>query len=48
MSDRDPTGEAFRQFQYPTLPLAVSDEWKNQVLAQALAKGLGAQSKGGS
>ena len=27
---------------------AVSDEWKNQVLAQALAKGLGAKSKGGS
>ena len=38
MSNRNPTGEAFRQFQYPTPPLAVSDEWKNRVLKAALAK----------
>lgn len=48
MSHQDSARGAFRQFQYLTAPLAVSDEWKNQVLAQALAKGLGAQSKGGS
>ena len=36
MSDRDPTGEAFRQFQYPTLPL-VGDDYKNRVLAKAMA-----------
>ena len=38
MSNRNPTGEAFRQFQYPTPPLGLSSDYKNQMLRQKLDK----------
>ena len=31
-------GQAFRQFQYPTVPLSVSGDYKNKVMRQALAR----------
>lgn len=32
--------QAFRQFQYPTLPLGVSTDYKNRVLRAALDRAL--------
>jgi hypothetical protein len=42
VSNRNPTGEAFRQFQYPTPPLTVSNDFKHQTLRAALARVYGA------
>ena len=38
MTDRPsrPRRQAFRQFQYPTVPLGVSSDYKNVVLRRAL------------
>ena len=33
-----PPQQPFRQFRYPTLPLSVSADFKNRVLAEALAR----------
>ena len=41
MSDRNPVRGAFRQFQYPTAPLSVGDDYKNRVLAQVMATMIG-------
>ena len=34
--DHTITGRAFRQFQYPTVPLAVSDDFKDRILYSSL------------
>lgn len=47
MSDRNPTGEAFRQFQYPTLPLGVSSDFKNRMLRRSLERVLPGERAGG-
>jgi hypothetical protein len=38
MNEYEPTGQAFRQFQYPTLPLSVSSDYRTRVLRAALDK----------
>ena len=40
MSNRNPVRGAFRQFQYPTAPLHVSDDFMNTMLAKALSPAL--------
>ena len=36
MTDHRPTRQAFRQFQYPTLPLKVGSDYMQNALARAL------------
>jgi hypothetical protein len=40
MTDHRPTRQVFRQFQYLTLPLHVSDDYMNRALRKALSPAL--------